>query len=175
MSDRSYLKHPGKRLTAQTKDGKPYNAPDDSKADAEFHRFRYFPSNDANRDAAMKKMNQLNHDSQPSFYDREALEERLHGLKAEGVSLSEAEIQLQSRLSKAEATLSAMRARKRNLSRAKLLGDLTKIGGNKSLAMRECLAKDRKYKNNNDNGEGGLAQRQEELINVSTFGRTRRS
>ncbi|CAN0393235.1 unnamed protein product [Ectocarpus sp. 12 AP-2014] len=65
--------------------------------------------------------------NQAPFYDKEALQEQLQGLQAEGIDLSEKETQLGLRLAKAQATLSRMREKKVGLSQAKMLNEVMSV------------------------------------------------
>lgn len=99
---------------------------------------------------------------QPSFYDREALQEKLHGLQAERSRLSERENELRERLEKAQVTLSSMRSQKRQLSTAKLLDQ---AGGNgcPSDKQRPCLSRDGiHYRRQEEHRKDGKAQRQDD-------------
>ncbi|CAM9332018.1 unnamed protein product, partial [Hapterophycus canaliculatus] len=65
--------------------------------------------------------------SQPSFYDQEALQEQLRNLQYEGIVLAEKKDRLDLRLTNAQATLSDMRAKKRELSQAKLMEEAAAV------------------------------------------------
>lgn len=104
----------------------------------------------ANTDMLLEAKTSHNHQQQhlqPSFYDREALQEKLRGLQAEELGLSEREDELRGRLEKAQATLSAMRVRKRQLSTVKLLDQVKAAGSS-------CCS--------DNKPRDGRAQRQEE-------------
>lgn len=102
---------------------------------------------------------------QPSFYDREALQEKLHGLQAERSSLSEREDELRERLEKAQVALSSMRSQKRQLSTAKLLDQVNKAGGNgcPSDKQRPCLSRDGiHYRRQEEHRKDGRTQHQDD-------------
>lgn len=73
------------------------------------------------------KINRSNQSHQPSFYDREALQEQLQGHETQRSNLYEQEAQLKLRLNKAHMTLSAMRVKKRDLSENKMLDEAASV------------------------------------------------
>lgn len=113
---------------------------------------------------------------QASFYDREALREQMQALEDETKDLSDKEVDLGLRLAKAQATLSAMRTKKRDLSEENILDEAAsgfpakqgKAGGGRSVHLWG-----RKYRECNGDGasnrqEARDQQRQEET-NVSEW------
>lgn len=113
-----------------------------------------------------KACQQQQQQQQASFYDREALQEKLHGLEVERSSLSEREYELRERLEKAQATLSSMRSKKRQLSTAKLLDQVeNKAGGNNCCSdqQRSCLSRDGiRYRQQEEHRKDGRLQRQDD-------------
>lgn len=111
---------------------------------------------------------------QPSFYDREALQEQLQGHEAQRIDLSEKKAQLELRLKEAQMVLLDMRARKRGLSEDKMMGEAASevllSNGNVRAAGAFRDRKDRQH----SNGNGGACRRREtrqqqrdEVANVS--------
>lgn len=66
-------------------------------------------------------------ESQSSFYDRESLQEQLRSLHAESIVLTEKKQNLDLRLANAQTTLSDTRAKKRDLSQAKLIDEAAAV------------------------------------------------
>ncbi|CAM9562423.1 unnamed protein product [Ectocarpus sp. 6 AP-2014] len=89
--------------------------------------------------------------NQAPFYDKEALQEQLQGLQAEGIDLSEKETQLGLRLAKAQATLSKMREKKVGLSQAKMLDEVMSVFP----AKATDISVGRKHRESESNGDGG--------------------
>ncbi|CAM9530309.1 unnamed protein product, partial [Ectocarpus fasciculatus] len=89
--------------------------------------------------------------NQAPFYDKEALQEQLQGLQAEGIDLSEKETQLGFRLAKAQATLSTMREKKVGLSQAKMLDEVMSVFP----AKAADISVGRKHRERECNGDGG--------------------
>ncbi|CAM9724368.1 unnamed protein product [Ectocarpus sp. 8 AP-2014] len=89
--------------------------------------------------------------NQAPFYDKEALQEQLQGLQAEGIDLSEKETQLGLRLAKAQATLSKMREKKVGLSQAKMLDEVRSVFP----AKAADISVGRKHRESESNGDGG--------------------
>ncbi|CAM9730939.1 unnamed protein product [Ectocarpus sp. 4 AP-2014] len=102
----------------------------------------------AGRDHNRHLRHQNNH---APFYDKEALQEQLQGLQAEGIDLSEKEIQLGLRLAKAQATLSRMREKKVGLSQAKMLDEVMSVFP----AKGADISVGRKHRESESNGDGG--------------------
>ncbi|CAM9399813.1 unnamed protein product, partial [Scytosiphon promiscuus] len=92
---------------------------------------------------------------EPSFYDREALQEQLRALQGERVNLSDKREKLDVRLANAQATLLDMRAKKRDLSQAKLIDEAATVLPAKEIAaagVRAAYKKDRATCFNGDCG-----------------------
>ncbi|CBJ27685.1 hypothetical protein Esi_0080_0105 [Ectocarpus siliculosus] len=89
--------------------------------------------------------------NQAPFYDKEALQEQLQGLQAEGIDLSEKETHLGLRLAKAQATLSKMREKKVGLSQAKMLDEVMSVFP----AKAADISVGRKHRESESNGDGG--------------------
>lgn len=119
------------------------------------------------------------HCHQPSFYDREALEEKLNAIQETRSRLTEKELGLRDRLVKAEAALTAMRAKKRQLSTAKMLDEVSKhktAGKAKytyngpiveSSGLKENTVGDRRDRSGGNSDE--RAQQREEQANVRIY------
>ena len=116
-------------------------------------------------------------EQQPSFYDQEALQEKLRGLEVERCSLSEREDELRERLQKAQVTLSSMRTKKRQLSTAKLLAQVNEGGGNSCSSDKQRPSLSRggiHYGPPEEHRKDGRVQRQDDN-NVRLLLRTYRS
>lgn len=122
------------------------------------------------------------HHRQPSFYDREALGEKMKAIQDDRVCLIEKELGLSERLEQAEAMLTAMRDQKRRLATAKMLDDVAKrktTGRANSNYYRQdvesCGFKE-KIRDWDDRGDNAdeRAQQREELANVRMCTTTRR-
>ena len=148
---------PPRGLVAHAMRGKPGNKPvyawdspnqrDSSLPDGKYNGIVCVNEDNMFEEKACQQQQQQQQ-QQPSFYDREALQEKLHDLEVEGSSLSERESELRERLEKAQATLSSMRSQKRQLSTAKLLAQVdSKAGGSTHCSsdkqrQRPCLSRD---------------------------------
>lgn len=105
---------------------------------------------------------------QTPFYDKEALQEQLQALQAEGIDLSNKETQLGRRLDKAQATLSSMREKKIGLSQAKMLDEVMSVFP----AKATDISAGSKHRESESNGDGdgrreARSQQRHEETNVS--------
>lgn len=123
------------------------------------------------------RLNYHRHQEQPSFYDKEALEEKLRDFKAEKLDLSHKDVELRSRFAAAKDTLLAMRSKKRDLSTAKALDKLVNAGGNTNRGTtaraREpyLFSKERSHESHkeSDSRREERAERRQELTSVSVL------
>lgn len=101
-----------------------------------------------------------------SFYDEEALEEKLRGKKAEIATLLEEETDLQQRLVSARSTLTEMRSKKRDLSIAATLSEEGAINavGRRSSNRRNLSLLGQRCRG--DGNKGASAEYEEPSINV---------
>lgn len=122
----------------------------------------------------------------PSFYDREAINEKLQELRSEKVRLAAVEVAVKDRINRAEAALAVLRTEKRELSTAKMLGEAVVAGqhglgsrGSGSGAVATVGGRgfpkyssrgDRADESGGDGGEGHVRRRQD-AANVRRFGR----
>lgn len=130
----------------------------------------------ANEEAPPAEDNGVRRDhrkSQAAFYDRETLREQIKALQDEDRDLSNNEVDLGLRLAKAQATLSTMRTKKRELSEEKILDEAASIFPAKKAEGRSANLWGRKYRDSDGDGtskrhEARDQQRQEDT-NVSTY------
>ncbi|CAN0512224.1 unnamed protein product [Ectocarpus sp. 12 AP-2014] len=149
-------------LVARVKAGKPVYAWDDpgTRPGASLEE-----GGKAGRDYNRRLRHQSN---RAPFYDKEALQEQLQGLQAEGIDLSEKETQLGLRLAKAQSILSRMREKKVGLSQAKMLDDVMSVFPAKAADI-SVGRKHRESESNGDSGGGRREARSQQRHEETTF------